>query len=293
MSRGDLRPDQIHDFKYQVDNLLVNPGFEIWQRGAGPFTGNNQYTADEWELDTNHGLTVTQETDLVKTGSSSAKLVHVPSANNARLSQGIENYKSLEGLWVTFSMWVYTSAPVLLLIQDYTSAGAETTGSAAHSGVARWERLTATKQIRTDLTSFSWPHGAGMRVIVYLDDDTPGTYYLDGAVLAVGYMPHGVPYAPLPVAEDYDRCLRFYEAGVDRDYKQDTGSTGVTDSRISTAVHFSTIKAAVPTLTTATSNPIGSSTNATDTITERDFRNEWHFAAQSVGGTLTWSAEVG
>src|SRR5439155_10376677 len=29
-------------------NLLVNPGFDIWQRGNGPFTATGAYSADRW-----------------------------------------------------------------------------------------------------------------------------------------------------------------------------------------------------------------------------------------------------
>src|SRR5262249_55251334 len=30
--------------------LLPNGGFEIWQRGNGPFTANGVYTADRWQI---------------------------------------------------------------------------------------------------------------------------------------------------------------------------------------------------------------------------------------------------
>src|SRR5215467_12699065 len=32
-------------------NYLVNGGFEIWQRGTGPFQGNGTYWADRWRCD--------------------------------------------------------------------------------------------------------------------------------------------------------------------------------------------------------------------------------------------------
>jgi hypothetical protein len=42
-------------------NLLINSGFDIWQRGAGPFLGN-VYTADRWRTIANN--TVNRSTDV-------------------------------------------------------------------------------------------------------------------------------------------------------------------------------------------------------------------------------------
>ena len=46
----------IKPFEYQLQktnfqNLLINPSFEIWQRGSGSFTSDDDYTADLWKID--------------------------------------------------------------------------------------------------------------------------------------------------------------------------------------------------------------------------------------------------
>ena len=48
--RSDLRFHQIQSYGHYPQNLLVNPGFEIWQRGAGPFTTDNTFHADELKI---------------------------------------------------------------------------------------------------------------------------------------------------------------------------------------------------------------------------------------------------
>jgi hypothetical protein len=45
----------------------------------------------------------------------------------------------------------------------------------------------------------------------FLRGDVNATFYMDGATLAIGYFPEGVPYVPLHPAQDMERCLRFYQ----------------------------------------------------------------------------------
>jgi hypothetical protein len=47
----------------------------------------------------------------------------------------------------------------------------------------------------------------------FLRGDVNATFYMDGATLAIGNFPQGVPYIPLNPAEDWNRCQRFYEIG--------------------------------------------------------------------------------
>src|SRR3989344_4330210 len=52
-------------------NYLTNPGFEIWQRGTGPFSGDGVFTADMWVININNASTfaVTQESTIIPTDS--------------------------------------------------------------------------------------------------------------------------------------------------------------------------------------------------------------------------------
>ena len=206
-----LQQNQMNAYGYMPQNLLVNPGFEIWQRGAGPFAVTLDYTADEWRSSFSSGtMSVSQESSIVHGGVSSLKIVDNTSGTGG-INQGVEIYSSLEGLWLTFSVDVYSSlATTVAYVGDWTSAQ-ELELSDYHTGSGGWERLTVTKLIRSGLGTppSSWPHLFSIRVGVAAG--SAGTIYLDNASLVIGNFPDGVPFIPLNPAEDQARCERFFE----------------------------------------------------------------------------------
>jgi hypothetical protein len=209
-----LRPGQIQNYEYVVaaQNLLVNPGFEIWQRGAGAFTTHTLMTADEWQLYYGSG------TWSVSRNSSPYSGVYCLSVTSSGtvsgyIMQGIENGISLMGSYLTFSCWVKCSVPsaIQLAIADWTGS-IDSTLSSFHTGSGNWERLTVVKQIRTGLVpnTTSWPHAFPVLAMVLCYKPVTAAL-LDGAVCVVGNYPEGVPFIPLMPAEDLRRCQRFFE----------------------------------------------------------------------------------
>jgi len=287
-----------------ANNLLVNPGFEIWQRGAGPFSptpGTREFTADEWYFSvggTGSG-SVSQEVTEKYTGTSSLKAVVTYVSNPIGVLQGFEAYKSLEGSYVTASIWAKSSVAgyPLLTVRDYdgiTEGGVNGT----HSGSGEWELLTAYKQLRTGLTPYSvvvaHSYGAWVQVMLH----ATGTYYIDGAVAVAGYFPEGLMYRPPNPAQDMLRCERFYQ-------KNDSGAswaslpmfTGITTSGVFNyvSVPFSTVMASVPTVTV--SNYAVSSFGATSTVWCNGDRGFWvgrQATATNNRGYFgdTWTAEI-
>jgi hypothetical protein len=211
----NLQQNQVNSYGYVPPNILINGGLEIWQRGAGPFTPSLAFSADEWMLTVAPGgtLSVTREAVVKNTGVYSLKAVQAVFPNSG-LSQGIEGYKSFEGMTLTFSCWVNTTdTNTFVFLSDYDGSVVNAISS-PHSGSGQWERLTVVKTIRTGLTTVaSFPHSFGMRVGV-TSGNAAATYYIDGATLVVGNFPEGVPFVPANTAEDMQRCERFYETGV-------------------------------------------------------------------------------
>jgi len=213
-NRGPRFP-QIITYDQVPKNLLINGGFEIWQRGAGPFTSTPNMTADEWQIGTLYGtLSITQDTSNQLFGDSCIAAVYSAStAGSQIINQGIEQYKSLEGLWLTFSIWAKTSTAdsVVAGINDYDGSTNETATSNIHTGSGNWEQLTVTKLIRTGLQPFAAiPHSFGMQVKLSTRLDC--TVYVDGAMLVVGKFPEGVPYVPTPPAIDLLKAYRYYQS---------------------------------------------------------------------------------
>jgi hypothetical protein len=101
-------------------NLLHNGRFNVWQRGAGPFTSN--YTADRWGLaavtDTMSATQVTAtDSDRITIGDESARYTltaavtgDAGSGSFSYLIQPIERLRRLAGKTVTLSFWARTTA---------------------------------------------------------------------------------------------------------------------------------------------------------------------------------------
>ena len=255
-----------------VNNLLVNPGFEIWQRGVGTFNSTTSpiiYTADEWGIGTTLGSggMVDRDTSALF-GNYCAKMSIPVSGSGLYLQQGVESYKGLEGKWVTFSVWIKSQHEGIhvYILDSINVGGAEASGSSPYSTPGEWQQLTVTRQIRTGLVSGTpgMCHGYGVSVSISPYNVPTGTeVFVDGAALVEGYYPEGVSYAPLNPAEDQERCQRFYQHG---DVSLEYGNTAiysryvVTGSQYWANLWFPTSMQAVPTVTLVNGSNAGFST---------------------------------
>lgn len=178
-------------------NLLVNPGFEVWQRGALTFTANLAYTADRWQLLLNGASTasVSQDASNVSTGSKYAVAVAYTQSTTSYLAQKLEDLTGLRGRTLTFAADVKASVVGAFRLDVYD--GTTRTAGTYHSGGGGFERLSVTVAIPA----------AATLVQVELVLGGSGTVYLDNATLYIGSAP--VAYAPLNPAEDLVRCQRY------------------------------------------------------------------------------------
>jgi len=190
-------------------NLLTNGGFEIWQRGNGPFTANGAYAADRWQLALGGAsVTITKETTTVDTGSGASAKV-VITTGGAYFGQKLEDLLGLSNRTVTLSMRVWASAAnaVRLYLQINGGGGANDIYSAYHPGGSVWQTLSVTASLAALTNLWAYVHLAAA-----------ATVYLDNAMLVVGAQPAN--YVPLHPADDLARCLRYYQqigSGVTQD----------------------------------------------------------------------------
>lgn len=202
--------DQIQDNVNQLAgahrNLLVNGGFEVAQRGAGPFTAAGAWTLDRWQLlETAPGAgSVTRETTIVETNSGASLAVVVSGISGGSglvdLAQVVEQHVQLRGQTVSFSMRVRQSVAngAHLFIGAGGGTPVNVTG-ASSATTGQFVTLTATATLPTDATSLQ----------VLCEITANGTYYLDNAMLVIGPAP--APYRPLHPQEELARCQRYYE----------------------------------------------------------------------------------
>jgi hypothetical protein len=248
-----LRPHQIVGYENAAPsrNLLINSGFEIWQRGNGPFITPNIYTCDEWKI-ANYSLgamSVTRSATPLS-GTYCITATTTGASVDIAIEQGIESYKSLQGLWVTLSVSVKTSVANCnrAWISDYDGSTQNTVASPAHTGSGNWERLSCTKLIRPTLQSNPlWPHSFGIDCGVHFSN--AATALIDDATLVIGNYPEGVPYIPENPATEFTRCQRFYEVHGGTLGTHPYFAMGGASSYVGIIMQFTTRKYATPTLT--------------------------------------------
>jgi hypothetical protein len=220
-------------------NLLTNGGFEIWQRGNGPFTATGAFLADRWQLvlQGTSTATVTRETVTIDSGSfASLKIVYSHNAGSA-----VQQKYEFGGLWgrtVTYSMRVWASAANAVKLAIFGSA-TSIAQSAYHPGGSTWQTLSVSTTVAGNETNF----------YVQVSLDASCTAYLDNAVLVVGSQ--AADYAPLHPADDLARCLRYYEklGGANAVLWCGNGWSGANNSPVGQTFFYAVKKAVVPTLT--------------------------------------------
>jgi hypothetical protein len=206
-------------------NLLTNGGFEIWQRGNGPFTcpggGAPPYGPDRWvvQLATGAGnVAISREASTIDLkGSYAAKVVYTPGAGDAtvlslqqQINTQTEVIAGIRGMPVSVSFRVNCSAVGRARIFWYDGTGGRNNAPSSNVSANAWETLTLTFTPAAGASAFyigldfSQSYGSAL------------TVYVDNATLVVGSVP--ADYAPLHPADDLARCLRYYEAKAPSSY---------------------------------------------------------------------------
>jgi hypothetical protein len=181
-------------------NLLVNPGHEVWQRGNGPFTASSAWLSDRWQLGvatSTASVSRNQATLDVGSASSLAYTYTYAAGGSGNIQQKIEDAAQLAGRTVTFTVRLFTTVPGVV-VQIVDSGGL--LGSSPNTTTNTWETVSVTKIINSGITSFT------VQIVMPLASTT---CYIDNCVLSVGSTP--ALYRPLHPADDFARCLRYYE----------------------------------------------------------------------------------
>ena len=231
-----------------LPNMLVNGGFEIWQRGTGPFTGANATSADRWTtaLVGTDTISISKNTSTVMPTSAASAAVTFTLGTGAGVSNISQALKLSDGYTfggrtISLSVAVVASAANACRIALYDRTASVWTYSNYHSGDSAWHTLTATYAVPPNNTEID----------AYVLFGATGTIYVDNAMLVVSPLP--MDYNPLPPADDLARCLRYYQRW------NKTGNTpyigsGVFDSTShgNIIINFRAELGGIPSLTTST-----------------------------------------
>jgi len=247
IATADLANNAVTNAKLGTDtarlNLLVNGGFEIWQRGNGPFS-TAVLSADMWTVGPNGSdtISVSKDTTNVDAGSNVAAACTVTVGSGAgltNLSQTIKrsDFTGIAGKTLTLSVRVRCATANAVRASIYD--GAAWQHGTFHPGDGTYRTLTITATTGAAVTQVN----ASVTFAVSC------TAYVDNAMLVVGSVP--ADYAPLHPADDLARCLRYYEAfSFGSNAYISTGQAYTATSAV--GVYYWTVKKAIsPTITFA------------------------------------------
>jgi len=192
-------------------NLLANPGFELDQKNASPYSVTLRSTADRWILlNPSAKLTVSWSNNPadVLQSSGSLKLVFSASATDHYVYQFVDSFKVIEyaGRKITFAMDLKSSVGSSAYIQlaEYDGSTWKWDDSTYHTGDGTWQRLTVTHNIRTTAIKIEFR--------IRTNSASAHTIMCDNGVALFGQF-STLPYMPLPADIDLLRCKRHYDEG--------------------------------------------------------------------------------
>lgn len=204
-----ITPTRLNDLDAGRHNLLVNGGFEVWQRGAGPFNTTNDYTADRWVIFEGGTSNVQVDRNTAQADTPSQYCAAIVYTHNTlsslfqrfAISTDAASVHQLRGKQISFSCRIRTStaSACRIRLEDYDGTNLGTANSSYHTGGGGYETLYVTLTVQTDAT----------RIEATILLEATATIYADNAMLVVGSVP--TAYVPMHQADELARCQRYFE----------------------------------------------------------------------------------
>lgn len=169
-------------------NLLINPDFKINQRGKTEYTGVSAitYTVDRWYIwkyncDAYGTVTVNNDGSLSVDGANGA--------NDAILTQELENGAELVGKTVTLSLEIEGIAGSIIVQQHYNPSSSLTISAPG-----------------THKVTFEWQEATKYRIVI--NNTNCSHYKIKWAKLELGGI--ATPFVPPDPATELAKCQRYY-----------------------------------------------------------------------------------
>ncbi len=256
---------KIHQRLYEmlnIRNFIDNGDFDIWQRAAS-FLNPPHATkiVDRWGISRSGtsviNISSSSTTRFGTTGfgqSCYMECTSVTPVAMAQIAQSVEDWKPFIGKTVSASVWVKVNLSGFIIRLD--DIAGSTADSTAHTGDNTWQKLTVSLPITTG--------ASGVYVRIGFPQGFSATFacFIDEVMLNVGDEP--VDFVTTPPAEDWERCLRYYEIGrFQQSHRGRDVGTGAKSGGGTTNLRV--VKASTPTVTIVSSDivPDGSSTPTT------------------------------
>jgi hypothetical protein len=252
-------------------NLLINGGFDVWQRATSNTTNSGYRSVDRWAFNTYTGgaFTVSKETDstfgnVLKWNRTTADTSNTNAGNC--IQQPIENAKYLiKGKPVTVSFWLKNEKTVLRsgFVRFRITASPYTVLAPAQyweSGSNEWEYHSFTFQTSETVNT---DH---VELQIQMDNGSSmGAMFIAQCQFELGKV--ATPFEHRSYGEELALCQRYFEKSVADSIGISTVATtactlmgiAFTSTKIRTQIEYKVSKRATPTVTTvpATSGGTG------------------------------------
>lgn len=243
------------------ENLLINGGFDIWQRGTS-FTDTG-YTADRWRADEADGaFAVTREgfvlgqTDVPDEPQYYLKFDMTTSASsgNPTLEQRVEGVRTLAGQDATFSFYAKVASGTLTVTprfrQNFGTAGSPSADvdidGADITVTTTWQRFEVSVTLPSISGKLLGPASDNYLSVMLVLPTV--TFNLDVANAKLEAGDVATAFAARPDGEEFGLCQRYYQ----KPSHYERGFQGYTPSGITnyTQFRFATEMRSSPTVTT-------------------------------------------
>jgi hypothetical protein len=195
-----------------VSNILINGGFNIWQRGTSfSCSSSNVKCADGWELAIIGGgatISATRASAPAQGAPDGTYCMNWSLSGSFGggytkvLRQTVTNPQRFGGKYLTFSVWVKCNATYVAALRISTTGTGAFLGTSSGNVGTGWELLSVTTPVAIN------PASSVIRVEVTNLSDTPNIYIMN-ASLVVGSVV--MPYISEDPAIELMRCQRYYQ----------------------------------------------------------------------------------
>ena len=183
-------------------NLLINGGFDVWQRGTSGFTSGGIYTADRWRFDSAGSTTaVAKET-------ANPELGNVLSASSDTVSNLVSQYIENGGQYLynkhhTVSFWVKADAPCVASLRIRNNTTATNYEDFGYNVTTGWTKITYTFSPYTGLSPTDV-----VRLYLVNNTSVATKIYFAQVQLEVGKV--ATPFEHRSYGEELALCQRYY-----------------------------------------------------------------------------------
>ena len=268
-------------------NILINGGFDVWQRGTSFTVPDNAvtYTTDRWAIFSNgsNSRVTTKEEAVInnKVGNSIKVALTTPNARDRLFRQKIEDLKQFSSQTLTLSYYAKASTSTEYKVETrryYGTGGSADSNDehATHTFTTSWQKFTTTFTV-PDITGDTFGANNGLWIMFKVNTVQTHDVYLANVQLERGST--ATDFEHRSYGEELALCQRYFEKlGRGGGYAGDRAYNH--SSRIVNLPTWATTKRADPTVTIYSGNDAvnamsGYSSGTDNTVTSLSDPNQY------------------